>query len=291
MNKTTLRRILYVCAALVLAFEALLTLPDLLAGPKPLTEATEVHFLDVGQGDSALLLSGGEAVLIDAGTQESGEEIVRYLRALGVEELYAAVATHPHADHIGGMAQVVEAFPVEHFYMGPETASTATYGRMLDALEARAIQPTLPQSGETLDFASGASLTFLGPADDVSDEETNNRSLITLFEAGAHSVLFMGDAEAEAERSLLAHHPLLSCEVLKVGHHGSSSSSTPEFLRAVHPTTAVISCGVDNDYGHPSPQTLENLSRAGVSDLRITAERGTVVLPFDPDTASEERAA
>lgn len=101
----------------------------------------------------------------------------------------------------------------------------------------------------------------------------------------------MGDAESAAEESLLAHHPALTCDVLKVGHHGAATSSSEEFLQAVRPSTAVISCGVDNDYGHPSDQTLQNLSLAGVDDVRITAQSGTVVLPLNPPSSSSEENA
>ncbi len=286
-----LRRILWAAAALVAVLTGGLYAADELGPQRELTADTAVHFIDVGQGDSALLLSGGQAVLIDAGTAESGAAVVRYLEELGVTELYGAVATHPHADHIGGMAQVIEAFPIEHFYLGPETQNTATYSGMLDALEEAGVQPVIPADGDELVFDSGASLTFLGPADDVPKSNLNDRSLITLFRAGDQDVLFMGDAESAAEESLLAHHPALTCDVLKVGHHGAATSSSEEFLQAVRPSTAVISCGVDNDYGHPSDQTLQNLSLAGVDDVRITAQSGTVVLPLNPPSSSSEENA
>lgn len=286
-----LRRILWAAAALVAVLTGGLYAADELGPQRELTADTAVHFIDVGQGDSALLLSGGQAVLIDAGTAESGAAVVRYLEELGVTELYGAVATHPHADHIGGMAQVIEAFPIEHFYLGPETQNTATYSGMLDALEEAGVQPVIPADGDDLVFDSGASLTFLGPADDVPKSNLNDRSLITLFRAGDQDVLFMGDAESAAEESLLAHHPALTCDVLKVGHHGAATSSSEEFLQAVRPSTAVISCGVDNDYGHPSDQTLQNLSLAGVDDVRITAQSGTVVLPLNPPSSSSEENA
>ena len=286
-----LRRILWAAAALVAVLTGGLYAADELGPQRELTADTAVHFIDVGQGDSALLLSGGQAVLIDAGTAESGAAVVRYLEDLGVTELYGAVATHPHADHIGGMAQVIEAFPIEHFYLGPETQNTATYSGMLDALEEAGVQPVIPADGDELVFDSGASLTFLGPADDVPKSNLNDRSLITLFRAGDQDVLFMGDAESAAEESLLAHHPALTCDVLKVGHHGAATSSSEEFLQAVRPSTAVISCGVDNDYGHPSDQTLQNLSLAGVDDVRITAQSGTVVLPLNPPSSSSEENA
>ena len=286
-----LRRILWAAAALVAVLTGGLYAADELGPQRELTADTAVHFIDVGQGDSALLLSGGQAVLIDAGTAESGAAVVRYLEELGVTELYGAVATHPHADHIGGMAQVIKAFPIEHFYLGPETQNTATYSGMLDALEEAGVQPVIPADGDELVFDSGSSLTFLGPADDVPKNNLNDRSLITLFRAGDQDVLFMGDAESAAEESLLAHHPALTCDVLKVGHHGAATSSSEEFLQAVRPSTAVISCGVDNDYGHPSDQTLQNLSLAGVDDVRITAQSGTVVLPLNPPSSSSEENA
>ena len=289
--KDKLRRILWIAAAVVLVINGALFAAGRLQTQYELTDATEVHFIDVGQGDAALLLSGGQAVLIDAGTAESASALVRYLEERGVRSLYAVIASHPHSDHIGGMAAVLSAFPAEHFYMGPETQNTAAYEDMLDALEAQGVQPAIPADGDTLRLDSGATVTFLGPADDVSAENMNDRSLIALFSTGTEQVLFMGDAEAAAEQSLLAHHPELTCDILKVGHHGAATSSTPAFLSAVQPSVAVISCGVDNDYGHPSDQTLQNLSLAGVDDIRITAEESTVVLPLNPPSPGKENAA
>lgn len=289
--KRKLRRLFWLAAAAALALGGFVQVSDNLFPQRELTAETAVHFIDVGQGDAELLLSGGQAVLVDAGTAESGATVVRYLEELGVTRLYAAVATHPHADHIGGMAQVIEAFPIDHFYMGPETQNTSTYSKMLDALEAQGVQPTIPTPGDELVFDSGASLTFLGPADDVPGGNLNDRSLVTLFRAGDQNVLLMGDAEASAEQSLLAHYPSLRCDILKVGHHGAATSSSLSFLQTVQPSVAVISCGVDNDYGHPDPQTLQNLSLAGVDDVRITAECGTVILPLHPPSSSKENAA
>lgn len=276
----TIRRILLVVGILILGITAVATLADS-GTAATLDGKTAVHILDVGQGDSILLVSGMQAALIDAGTPEAGDGIVEYLRNVGVQELYAVVATHPHADHIGSMAEVIDEFPISHFYLGPETANTEVYGYMLDSLEECAVTPVIPTDGETLRFDSGATLTFLGPADDVPDDNLNNRSLICRFDMNGKSMLLMGDAEQEAENSLLLHHPELSCDFLKVGHHGGATSSTPAFLKAVHPSAAAISCGADNDYGHPSPEVLENLSNAGVTDVRVTAESGTVVFPFE----------
>lgn len=289
--KRKLRLFLWCAAAVAFVLSGIVQTADHLLPHQKLTNETAVHFIDVGQGDSVLLLSGGQAVLVDAGTAESGAAVVRYLEDLGVTRLYAAVVTHPHADHIGGMAQVLQAFPVEHFYMGPETQNTSSFSELLDTLQTQGVQPTIPAPGDTLAFDSGASLTFLGPADDVPSGNLNDRSLITLFQADEQKVLLMGDAEAAAEQSLLTHYPSLRCDVLKVGHHGGATSSSLPFLQTVQPSVAVISCGVDNDYGHPDPQTLQNLSLAGVSDVRITAECGTVILPLHPPSSSKENAA
>ena len=127
--KRRLRLFLWCAAAVAFVLGGILQFADRFLPQQTLTDETAVHFIDVGQGDSALLLSGGQAVLIDAGTAESGAAVVRYLEDLGVTRLYAAVATHPHADHIGGMAQVLNTFPVEHFYMGPETQNTTSFFR------------------------------------------------------------------------------------------------------------------------------------------------------------------
>ncbi len=286
MSKKTLQKILFLSALLLCVINVVLYVFENLG--KALDEGTFAHVIDVGQGDSILLLSEGQAVLVDAGTVESGGRLISYLKKLGLKKLYAAVATHPHADHIGGMAKVIESFPIEHFYMGPETANTNLYNSMLEALEERHITPNIPKPGDKLQFDSGASLTFVGPSDDVPSDNINNRSLITLFCFNNSSMLLMGDAEYAAEHSLIKHYPELKCAVLKAGHHGSDTSSSLGFLQVVKPYKAVISCGLDNDYGHPSPQTLDNLKNSGVTEIHITAQEGSVVIPFSIDNADKE---
>jgi len=285
MKKRTLQNILFIGAILVCVINAVMYTAEKSGGT--LSGETAAHVIDVGQGDSILLVSGDQAILVDSGTVENSDRIISYLRTLGVERLFAAVATHPHADHIGSMAEIINAFPIENFYFGPETSNTSAYSNMLDALESKGITPRVPKLGEMLEFHSGASLTFIGPSEDVPGTNVNDRSLITLFRANGKSMLLMGDAEQTAEKSLIERYPELRCDVLKVGHHGSDTASTPEFLEAVKPKTAVISCGLDNDYGHPSPQTLTNLSNAGVDKVQITAQEGPVVIPF-PDADAEK---
>ncbi len=276
--KKKLGNILFIGAIIVCVINSVLYSAE--KSNNTLNGDTSAHVIDVGQGDAILLVSGKDAVLIDAGTSESSDKLISYIDDLGIEELYAAVATHPHADHIGGMDEVIDHFGIKRFYLGPETSNTATYGSMLDALERKGVTPSIPQLGEKIEFGDNASLTFIGPSENVSASNTNNRSLVTLFRVGDESMLLMGDAERPAETDLIERYPELRCDVLKVGHHGSDTSTSKKFLETVMPDTAVISCGLDNDYGHPSQETLDILEKAGVTEIHITANEGTVVVPF-----------
>ena len=259
--------------------------------PAPiLSEDTAVHFLDVGQGDCTLFLSGGEAVLIDAGTADMGQRIVSYLASQGVTELRAVIATHPHADQIGSMSTVLASFDVDGFYTTDAVYTTWTYENMLRMVEAQGIPITVPEPGDTLKLQSGAVFRFLSPQPDEQYENLNNASLVCMFEAGDSRVLMMGDAEQEIEQELLDSGADLRCDVVKLGHHGSASSSSLEFLRATHARTAIISCGADNSYGHPHSETLKNLNAAVIRDVRGTAQEGTIVIKFSKNTAEENAA-
>lgn len=288
MKEKNLQKIFWLLAVFALIFQITLYAFDRRGGAAAGNGGgASVHMIDVGQGDSILLTSEGQAVLIDAGTADSSKTILSYLERQGVRDLFAVVATHPHADHIGGMADIIHTLPVSRFYMGAETANTTSYSAMLQALEMKGIAPIVPKDGETLTFASGAKLTFFVPAEDIPNTNLNNRSLIVLFEADGKSALLMGDAEQPAEISLLKRRPEIKCDILKVGHHGAATSSSPVFLGAVQPSIALISCGLGNEYGHPSPKTIENLSDAGVETVHITAKEGTIVIPFSPTDKEE----
>ncbi|MBP3311670.1 MAG: MBL fold metallo-hydrolase [Butyricicoccus sp.] len=259
--------------------------------PAPiLSEDTTVHFLDVGQSDCTLFLSGGEAVLIDAGTADMGQRIVSYLASQGVTELRAVIATHPHADHIGSISTVLASFGVDAFYTTDAVYTTWTYENMLRMVEAQGIPITVPKPGDTLELQSGAVFRFLSPQPDAQYENINNASLVCMFEAGDSRVLMMGDAEKEIEQELLDSDTDLRCDVIKLGHHGSASSSTLKFLQATHARTAILSYGADNSYGHPHEETLKNLNAAVIRDVRSTAEEGTIVINF-PKNIAEENAA
>lgn len=240
----------------------------------------EVYFFDVGQGDSELIrLPGGENILIDAGTSSTEDELVGELRSLGAETLDLVVATHPHADHIGGMAAVIDAFDVRQVVMPrvseSDTPTTKTYENLLQSIADKGLTITPAEPGDELLSSGGAVLTVLAPnGEDYGD--LNNYSVVLRLTYGEDSFLFTGDAEEASEEEMLSLDWPLTATVLKCGHHGSETSTSPAFLDAVSPQYAVISCGVDNDYGHPDAVTLEKLEAAGAEVFR-TDLQGTIL--------------
>lgn len=240
----------------------------------------EVYFFDVGQGDSELIrLPGGENILIDAGTSSTEDELVGELRSLGAETLDLVVATHPHADHIGGMAAVIDAFDVRQVVMPrvseSDTPTTKTYENLLQSIADKGLTITPAEPGDELLSSGGAVLTVLAPnGEDYGD--LNNYSVVLRLTYGEDSFLFTGDAEEASEEEMLSLDWPLTATVLKCGHHGSETSTSPAFLDAVSPQYAVISCGVDNDYGHPDAVTLEKLEAAGAEVFR-TDRQGSIL--------------
>lgn len=244
----------------------------------------EVYFFDVGQGDSELIrLPGGENILIDAGTSSTEDELVGELRSLGAETLDLVVATHPHADHIGGMAAVIDAFDIRQVVMPriseSDTPTTKTYENLLQSIADKGLTITPAEPGDELLSSGGAVLTVLAPnGEDYGD--LNNYSVVLRLTYGEDSFLFTGDAEEASEEEMLSLDWPLTATVLKCGHHGSETSTSPAFLDAVSPQYAVISCGVDNDYGHPDAVTLEKLEAAGAEVFR-TDLQGTILASTD----------
>ena len=237
-----------------------------------------VHFIDVGQGDSVLITTEAGAMLIDTGEAEYAQAVIDYIRGQGIDRLAYAVATHPHSDHIGGMARIINEFPIETFIAPDALHTTATFERMLDALEASDLGITVPEINETFTLGE-AVFTALSP-DGTDFKDLNNASVVLRLEFGGTRFLFTGDAEESAEQKMLANGLNLACDVLKVGHHGSNTSSSAAFLQAVSPSVAVISCGADNSYGHPHREVVERLDAIGAEILR-TDQEGHIVMVSD----------
>ncbi|MFO7918426.1 MAG: MBL fold metallo-hydrolase [Anaerolineae bacterium] len=247
--------------------------------PTPETlEGLQVHVLDVGQGDAILILSPHDgAILIDGGNPDSG--VVEYLRAQGVEKLDMMVATHPHADHIGGLVDVLEAMPVEEVVTNGQPHTTRTYERFLDAIAASGAIYTEVGRGDTLQVGD-LTLDVLHPSPDFAGESLNNQSLVLRLVHGDVAFLFTGDAEREAEESMVTSGQALEATILKVGHHGSRTASTPTFLEQVQPEIAIYCCGLHNRYGHPHAETLAALADVG-AEAYGTDVNGTVVVTSD----------
>ena len=219
-------------------------------------------------------------MLVDAGTNESGKTVLNFLSDKGIKKLDYAVGTHPHADHIGGLDDVIRGIDTDSLLMPNAVTDTKTFNDVLDAAESRNLSITVPEEDD--EFSLGASrVTVLSKNKEQSDN-LNNSSLILKVVYGDFSLLLTGDAEKEAEKQLLSDKKDVSADVLKVGHHGSETSTSGDFLKAVSPKCAVISCGKNNDYGHPHEKTLKKLEKQGTEVYR-TDISGTISLFADSD--------
>jgi len=252
----------------------------------------QVYVLDVGQGDSSLIITPeGKSVLIDAGPPQAGDEVVAALRKRDVRSLDLAVATHPHADHIGGMRQVIENFGVKNFLDSGQVYASKEYERMLRAIQEKGIKFIEAKKGMKFDLDSGVELEVLNPqGNDQWITEVrrggsveNANSVVLRLSYGNFAMLFTGDAETETEDSMMKSGATLRAQVLKVGHHGSRYATSARFLEAVAPEAAVISVGAGNRYGHPAKQTLDRLLKAGVKIYR-TDLNGEITIVTDGNT-------
>ncbi len=263
--------------------------------PASQEEGLRVYFLDVGQGDSQLIRIPGESgyfnVLIDTGEYAYADGLTEYLRGLGVEEIDALVCSHPHTDHMGCMARIVQRFKVGSLYMPllPEgqTPTTRAYEALLDAAEDKGLTIIRLQEDALLESPPGAQFQVMSPRADADWEGANNYSAVIRLVYGETSFLFTGDAEEESEMVILEDGYSVGADVLKCGHHGSHSSTSQAFLDAVNPRYAVVSCGKDNSYGHPHREVLRQLGDLGVSVYR-TDEDGTVLARSNGETVTFE---
>lgn len=240
-----------------------------------------VHFIDVGQGDSILVhFPNGKNMLIDAGPPAAAGTVKNYLRSNGVNSIDYLVATHPHSDHIGAMDDIIKTFQIGEFFMPGVTTTTQAFYDLLTSLRIKGLQFTTAKSGVTIMQDGNLSAFFLAPVRNKY-EGLNNYSAVIKIKWGKTSFLFTGDAEEKSEFEMLASSiDTLFADVLKVGHHGSQSSTSYEFLEAVNPRYAIISAGRNNDYHHPHQTTIDKLDKAGVAVLR-TDENGTIVFGAD----------
>lgn len=238
----------------------------------------QVYFIDVGQGDSELirLKDSGIDILIDAGTRSTKQELADYLKELGVDDIDILIGTHPHEDHIGGMAKIIEEFPIGTLYL-PETSdemtpTTKTYESLLDAAESKNVTVRTAAAGDVLLEQGNTSFKVLSPSHTDYDN-LNDYSIVTRLKVGDTAFLFQGDAETPVEEEILDSGADVSCDVIKLGHHGSSTSSSRAYLEAANPSAAVISCGVGNEYGHPHRETMDSLEKLSITPYRTDTQK------------------
>ena len=253
-----------------------LTPPTQPPAAEPLEESLFVHFIDVGQADCTLLKVGDLEILIDGGNTEDGWYVTDYLTRLGVDDIELMIATHAHEDHYGGLSDVLRRFSTETLWVTDDPYAYSYYGRFLDTAEDRGTDIVTPELG-TVFSQNGLRITVLGPVKDYSTSDTNDTSLVVKVTYGDRDFLFTGDMERAAEKDLVASGADLSADVLKVGHHGSYTSSGSDFLQAVGAEYGIIHVGRDNEYGHPHSDALRRLTAAGLTLYRTDLCRDLVV--------------
>lgn len=234
-----------------------------------------VHFIDVGQGDCIYINQGEYNMLIDAGNNEDGEKLVSYLKSLNVNGFDYVIGTHPHEDHIGGMDDIINNFEIDNYYMPDKLSTTKTFEDVLDALDNKGLSYTVPNIDDEFKLGD-ATFKVIYSGDDTND--INDSSIVLKMTYGDNSFLFTGDATSNVEEIIL--NKDIKSDVLKVAHHGSSYSSTTEFLDKVNPKYAVISVGKNNSYNHPASITLQKLSNRDIKVYRTDLD-GTIIFTSD----------
>ena len=239
-----------------------------------------ISYMDVGQGDAAYIKVNGNDILIDAGPRSNSKELLEQLKAKNIDDFELVIATHPHEDHIGGMVDVFKEYEVKAFYSPKITHTTKTYENLVKAVKNEGLKTKELKGGMVIDLGEGAKFEVFTPQKSEY-EELNDYSPIMKLSFGDTSYLFTGDAEKLAEEEALAKYKTsLDSDVIKFGHHGSSSSSSNAFIEAVSPKYGIISCAKDNKYGHPHRETLDIIKKYNIKTFRTDTD-GEIILTSD----------
>lgn len=244
-----------------------------------------LHFIDVGQGDAILVQYKDRNMLIDSSTGKEENKFSSYLKSLKINKFHVVIATHPDEDHIGNMSWVIKNYNIDKFYSPKVISTTKSFENMILALKDKNLKINVVRSNSTISFHPEISLEVFAPNSDKYQSQ-NDYSPIIKLSFGKNSVLFTGDAEKISEKETLAKEYNLKSDILKVGHHGSSSSTTEAFLKKVAPNIAVISCGKNNPYGHPTKEVLALLNKYNVKYYRTDLD-GTIILDLNGETITK----
>ena len=240
----------------------------------------KVHFIDVGQGDAILVEVNNKNLLIDSGSKTERSKLFNYLNSRKIETLDYVIATHPHEDHIGNMAEVINTYNIKKFYAPKVENTTKSFEQMITALKENNLKINVIKSGTgSIKLGKNTKVSVFSPLNDIYDN-LNNYSPIIKIQYGETSFLFTGDAEREVEEEVLAEGCNLDADVIKIGHHGSTTSTSLDFIKAVDPYIAVISVGLDNCYGHPNKGILSLLYNYDLTIFRTDID-GTILLISD----------
>jgi len=249
----------------------------------------KVHFIDVGQGDSILILTpSGKTMLIDGGKNDKANFVKDYIGSLGLNKIDVVVGTHPHEDHIGGLDVVIDNFDIGSIYLPKKTNNTKTFEDLLVSVKNKGLKIKTAAADTEINIDPEINVQMLAPINTDYDD-INNYSAVIKVSYKNNSFLFTGDAESLSEKEILSKGYDIKADVLKVGHHGSNSSTSSKFLQKVSPDFAVISVGLNNEYNHPHKAILERLSSANVKIYR-TDEHGTIIAYSDGNTIKFETA-
>ena len=238
-----------------------------------------VHIIDVGQGDSIFIQTPeNKRILMDAGDEDAEHTVYSYLKRRGVKKIDVLIATHPDTDHIGSMDYIIDKFKISHFYMPEAKTDSEAFYNLLDSCGDKNLKIEYLIKGDILKIDSSTTMEILSPS--TITDKNNLNSIVSLLNYKGYEFLFTGDAEKENESEILSSCNLPDIEFLKVGHHGSSSSSTDEFIAKLKPEAVAISCGYNNDYGHPHRSVL-NTFRENGSVVYRTDKNGSLVFYCD----------
>lgn len=239
-----------------------------------------IHYIDVGQGDSILIQVNNKNLLIDSGPKSDKKKLFDYLSTLDLTKLDYVIETHPHEDHIGNMADVIKKYNVVSFYAPKTQTTTKTFEQMIDSLKNKNLKINiLKKDMRSINLGKNTKVTVFSPTK-YYYENLNNYSPVIKIEYGKTSFLFTGDAEKDIETEILNNNENISADVLKIGHHGSSTSTCEAFLKKVNPSIAVISVGADNIYNHPDEETLNTLIKNKIPLYRTDID-GTILISSD----------